>query len=134
MSEIQVGNPDDIRVSGFDLSVTLPDGTVKVIPGGVTELLKGDLTIVSESGGAVSRTDILSKVNLQGQAAVLVPELLTSGKPAEGDKETITKLTKEAEASREALKDMREQVEELKKIKEEMEKKEKEQEEKRGGR
>ena len=130
MSEIQVGNPDDIRVSGFDLSVTLPNGTVKVIPGGVTELLKGDLTIVSEGGGAVSRTDILSKVNLQGQAAVLVPELLTSGKPAEGDKETITKLTKEAEASREALKDMREQVEELKKIKEEMEKKEKEQEEK----
>ena len=132
MSEIQVGNLDDVRISGFDLSVTLPDGTVELIPGGVTELLKGDLTIVSGTGAVLSRSEILSNVNLQGQAAVLVPELLTSGtkQPAGGDAETISKLTKEAEASQEAIEAMRNQIEELKKIKEKMEKEEKEQEEK----
>ena len=123
MSQMQVDNLDDIRISGFDLAITLSDGTVELIPDGVMELLKGDLTFVFASGAVISRQEILGNVNLPKLASLPLSAMPGANQSARGSDETISEVPQETEVAREAV---RHRIAELKKIKEQLAQTEKE--------
>ena len=83
MSSHSVQSINDVIVTGFDISIVQPNGEVLKIPNGVTDLLKGDLSITTKDGSPLSRSEILSKVNMDSASSVLVPDFIASENAAQ---------------------------------------------------
>ncbi|MBZ3682350.1 MULTISPECIES: Ig-like domain-containing protein [Providencia] len=67
------------KVQGFDLIVTKPDGSIENIKNGLSEVILGNMTLLTEQGTIISQDEILSSITLNvGADAVYIKEQLTS--------------------------------------------------------
>uniref|UniRef100_UPI0026052112 Ig-like domain-containing protein n=1 Tax=uncultured Aliivibrio sp. TaxID=873085 RepID=UPI0026052112 len=127
MSKVQINSVNDISITGFDIIVKLPNGEVKTIKNGVTSLLKGELNISTTDGNILPRGDILNKVNLESNAAVLIPALIHS---QQDESNEVKDAVKESiQQNQNELKKIQEQLKELAELKEKLEEKRKQEEE-----
>ncbi|EPQ5230300.1 Ig-like domain-containing protein [Providencia stuartii] len=67
------------KVQGLDLIVTKPDGSIENIKNGLSEVILGNMTLLTEQGAILSQDEILSSITLNvGADAVYIKEQLTS--------------------------------------------------------
>ena len=125
MEKIQIDSLDDLSISGFDIKVKSPNGEVQTISDGLSSLLKGQLSISTFDGVPVSRSGILSKVNLDSSAAVLIPDLIKS----QSDKnlqEDASRSSENKEIKKQEIEDLQNKLNELKELRKKLEKENKE--------
>ncbi|MEY0679289.1 Ig-like domain-containing protein [Providencia rettgeri] len=67
------------KVQGLDLIVTKPDGSIENIKNGLSEVILGNMTLLTEQGEILSQDEILSSITLNvGADAIYIKEQLTS--------------------------------------------------------
>lgn len=67
------------KVQGLDLIVTKPDGSIETIKNGLSEVILGNMTLMTVQGAILSQDEILSSITLNvGADAVYIKEQLTS--------------------------------------------------------
>ncbi|PKF51260.1 hypothetical protein AT251_05610 [Enterovibrio nigricans] len=127
MKKFEAVDIKDIVVSGLDIKIKQPDGMFVTIENGISDLLKNNIEIVGSDGVSFTKNQIISKVNLEGSSAVLVPDLLASSETGLSGK--VEKVNTAPEPTTEnELKKLESQLAELKKLREEIERLKKEQE------
>ncbi|MEX6323677.1 Ig-like domain-containing protein [Providencia hangzhouensis] len=67
------------KVQGLDLIVTKPDGSIENIKNGLSEVILGNMTLLTEQGEILTQDEILSSITLNvGADAIYIKEQLTS--------------------------------------------------------
>lgn len=67
------------KVQGLDLIVTTPNGTVEKIENGLSEIILGDIVLLTEQGNVLSQDEILSSITMNiGADAIYLKEQFIS--------------------------------------------------------
>ncbi|MEX0425555.1 hypothetical protein KDV38_17705 [Providencia rettgeri] len=87
------------KVQGLDLIVTKPDGSIENIKNGLSEVILGNMTLLTEQGAILSQDEILSSITLNiGADAIYIKEQLTSDVIEYTDNQPSKKNSKQIES------------------------------------